>query len=194
MDSSLVILGIDPGTRVMGAGWLICAADRPEQILGLGWTTLEPQRRAELPQRLGFLQSELRSLIEELRPSQVVVEKVFLGKNVESAFTLGMSRGVVLAALGEHGAEFREEATRTVKKTVTGNGGAEKDEVRSRLVQLLGLHEQARELPLDASDALALAYHAWRLKCIESRLRGSMKSDLIKSSSLARKEDWGEAT
>lgn len=193
MSAPIVLLGIDPGTRVMGAGWLICDREHPEQILGLGWTTLEPKRRAELPQRLSFLQSELRSLIEELRPSQVIVERVFLGKNVESAFTLGLSRGVVLAALGEHGAEFREEATRTVKKSVTGDGGAEKEEVRARLVQLLGLHEQARELhrdlPLDASDALALAYHAWRLVCIEARLRGSAGR-----APRNRRESWGEAT
>jgi crossover junction endodeoxyribonuclease RuvC len=189
MSAPIVLLGIDPGTRVMGTGWLICDRERPEQILGLGWTTLEPKRRAELPQRLSFLQSELRLLIEELRPSQVIVERVFLGKNVDSAFTLGLSRGVVLAALGEHGAEFREEATRTVKKSVTGDGGAEKEEVRARLVQLLGLHEQARELPLDASDALALAYHAWRLVCIEARLRGSAGR-----ASRSRKDNWGEAT
>ncbi|HRK06654.1 MAG TPA: crossover junction endodeoxyribonuclease RuvC [Pseudobdellovibrionaceae bacterium] len=189
MSAPIVLLGIDPGTRVMGAGWLICDRERPEQILGLGWTTLEPKRRAELPQRLSFLQSELRLLIEELRPSQVIVERVFLGKNVESAFTLGLSRGVVLAALGEHGAEFREEATRTVKKSVTGDGGAEKEDVRARLVQLLGLHEQARELPLDASDALALAYHAWRLVCIEARLRGSAGR-----APRSRKDNWGEVT
>lgn len=86
----------------------------------------------------------------------VVIEQIFLGKNVDSAFKLGHARGICMHEAVVAGAEVREYATRLVKKLVTGSGAADKMQVQMALQRLL---QVSIEGTLDASDALALAYH-----------------------------------
>ncbi len=113
--------------------------------------------------------TELQLVFAERQPHRVMVEKVFLGKSVTSAFVLGESRGVVLAIAGSYGAEIYETAAKTAKKSVTGRGDADKLEVRLVLDRVLGMRGELETLPLDASDGLALAYQGWRDYVLECR-------------------------
>ncbi|MCX7978837.1 MAG: crossover junction endodeoxyribonuclease RuvC [Bdellovibrionaceae bacterium] len=160
------ILGIDPGSRVAGYGLVEIQGD---DILHISHGVLQIEADRSFSERLGQLGQGLSRLLLRYQPSQVVVEKVFLGRSVDSAFKLGQARGVVLYECQRSGVPLSEYAASAVKKGVTGRGSAEKEEVRLILERLLGLSQIEW---LDASDALALAWH--RANCIlrEARLRG----------------------
>lgn len=119
--------------------------------------------------RLHVLSEEFEALIERFAPDIVVVERVFLGKNADSAFKLGHVRGVAVAAALRAGCEFVEYAAREVKKGVTGNGAATKEQVQVILFAALGL--SGRPAKLDASDALALAFYHGRSMDVLQRVR-----------------------
>lgn len=167
--STVTIFGVDPGTRRLGFGWIEVDARSPETVIARGCGVIEPDPKGALASRLASILSELQIVFAERQPDRVIVEKVFLGKSVTSAFILGESRGVVLAVAASHGAEIFETAAKTAKKSVTGRGNAEKTEVRLILDRVLGLGGELETLPLDASDGLALAYQGWRDYVLERR-------------------------
>jgi crossover junction endodeoxyribonuclease RuvC len=148
MDKKIII-GIDPGSRALGFGVIEFSL---QGLRALEWGVIRP-KGLELAQRLGELHQSLLDLFEKYSPEHIVVEKIFLGKNPDSAFVLGHARGVILAAASQSQAQFSEYATRTVKKAVTGQGGAEKEHVRKVVEALLNI----RVSDLDATDALAMA-------------------------------------
>lgn len=147
----MVIIGIDPGTRVAGFGVI-------ERVAGR-WVHRE-SGVVKLPdtwplaRRLALLQSQLKPLWSRWPKAQTAVEKVFLGKNADSAFKLGHARGVCMMLAADAGSEVFEYAARSIKKSVTGSGGATKEHVAIVVCQLLGVKLTG---PFDASDALALA-------------------------------------
>lgn len=149
---NLIIVGIDPGSHRTGFGILEM---KGEEIHHLNHGVIMLSDEANFPQRMLALGESLQMLLKKHVPHQIAVEKIFLGKSPESAFQLGHARGVVLAESARSGAQIHEYATRSVKKGVTGNGGATKEEVQTTLQKLLGL---VKLVNLDASDALALAY------------------------------------
>lgn len=187
---TITIFGVDPGTRVVGFGWIEVDSKNLDVIVSRGCGVINATTAAEsrtigagspeaslaarfsaVPHRLSVILRDLQGVFAERRPDIVVVEKVFLGKNVDSAFVLGQGRGVVLAVAAMVGAQVREEAAKTAKKSVTGRGSAEKTEVRQTLGWLLGMSEELESLPIDASDGLALAYQGWRSLLGEQRLQ-----------------------
>ena len=182
---TITIFGIDPGTRTLGFGWIEVAKRNPEQILSRGCGVIEATSRIAsentVAKRLALILRELGNVFAERQPQVVVVEKVFLGKNVDSAFVLGQARGVVLALASATGAEVREEAAKTAKKSVTGRGSAEKTEVRAMLGRLLAMSEELESLPIDASDGLALAYQGWRSMIAENQMQDQMREAEKKS-------------
>lgn len=109
-----------------------------------------------LPERLGILWEALENLRQRYRPDQVVVEKIFLKNNPQSAFVLGHARGVILAWAGFNRLSLAEYYPREVKKNVTGTGSASKERVAQSLIYRLGPISWHR---WDSTDALALAYH-----------------------------------
>lgn len=160
-----VIIGIDPGSRVTGYG-VIRSVD--QSLEGIACGVIDLGETESLALRLNRLAQSLRTLFEKHRPQAVAIEKIFLGKNADSAFKLGHARGVCLQIAGEFHAEVFEYATRSVKKAVTGSGGAEKEQVRVVIENLLKL----RCPELDASDALAVAVaHAQSDHSILGRLK-----------------------
>lgn len=175
--SSITIFGVDPGTRTLGFGWIEVDSENLDHVISRGCGVIEAtsniQSENTVAARLALIMRELATVFAERRPQVVVIEKVFLGKNVDSAFVLGQARGVVLALASANGACIREEAAKTAKKSVTGNGASEKTEVRLVLGRLLAMTDELESLPLDASDGLALAYQGWRSLIRESRLRES---------------------
>jgi crossover junction endodeoxyribonuclease RuvC len=108
-----------------------------------------------LPQRLAALAGDIRSLIGELRPDAVVVERLLFQANVRTAMAVGQASGLVLAAAAAAGCEVVQYSPNEVKQAVTGYGAAPKEQVQRMVQALLGL--EARPRPPDAADALALA-------------------------------------
>lgn len=148
----LVVLGIDPGTRVVGYGAIVDAARGP-RLYAAG--VLRAPTAGDVPSRLAHIRRELDDLIGKLRPSVVVVEQAFASLNVQSALRIGEGRGVVLACAACSGAEVVQLPPAVAKKAVVGHGAADKRQVARMVVHALGVEEL--DLPLDASDALALA-------------------------------------
>ena len=156
---SLTILGVDPGSRITGFGVLRIDRDRIEHI-NHGVILLDADQG--FAGRMKELGSAFREVMTKYKPDQVVIEKIFLGKNADSAFKLGHARGVIMYEAGLGDSEVFEYATRVVKKGVTGNGGASKEDVQAILKVLLNIQAIQR---MDASDALAMAcHHAYELK------------------------------
>ena len=144
-------MGIDPGSRL--TGWGVIEWRGHQQPTHLAHGVIRLPAHAELPLRLHQLHQELTKLLLKYQPFAVVVEKIFLGRNADSAFKLGHARGVCLQCVAGAEAKAFEYAARKVKLAVTGQGKASKEQVRLHTSRFLGL---ADALPLDASDALAL--------------------------------------
>lgn len=148
-----IVLGIDPGTRVLGYGALVLAPDGP-RFLACG--VVKTRTGAPVPARLAEIQTGIEELLRVLRPGLLALERAFHAKNAQSAFRIGEARGVVLAAAARAGIEIQELAPASAKKAVLGHGGASKEQVARMIATLLG--SGPLDVPSDATDALALAY------------------------------------
>lgn len=148
----MLILGIDPGSNATGYGLI---QSRGGRLRALAYGTIRPPRGLDLPERLPHLFGALETLLAETRPDEAAVEDLFHARNSQAALKLGHVRGVVLLALKRGGIPVHAYAPRLVKKAVTGSGAAEKEPLRRMVRLLLGL--KTGVLPLDASDALAVA-------------------------------------
>ena len=147
-----IILGLDPGTNVMGYG-VILVQDSALRLLQFGVIHLSKFDTHEL--RLKKIFDRVLGLVDEFSPDEVALEAPFYGKNVQSMLKLGRAQGVAMSAALYREVPIVEYAPKKVKQSVTGNGNASKEQVAKMLMQLFAL----RELPklLDASDALAVA-------------------------------------
>ena len=148
----MLVLGLDPGTASTGFG-LIRVEGRRLRFLQAGAFRTVPG--VALARRLRKVCDGLGDLLEETRPHHVALESLFVARNARSALTLAHLRGALLLTVARHGLDVTEYAPMTVKKAVTGRGMAAKDQVR-RMVRRL-LDAPVAPLPLDASDALAVA-------------------------------------
>ncbi len=154
------MLGIDPGTRVVGYGAVVANARGP-RLFGAG--VLKPGARLDVPARLGAILVEFEELLQEVRPDVVVVEQAFISRNLQSALRIGEGRGIILAAAARFGSRIVQFAPAVAKKALVGNGAADKSQVAAMVAETLGL--SAAPEPLDATDALALALaHVLRAK------------------------------
>ncbi len=147
-----VILGLDPGTTVMGYGIVIIRGQAME-LMQFGVIHLSKYEGHEL--KLKKIFERVISLLDEYKPDEVALEAPFFGKNVQSMLKLGRAQGVAMAAALSREIPIVEYAPKKVKQAVTGNGNASKEQVAKMLMTLLKI----RELPklLDATDALAVA-------------------------------------
>lgn len=146
-----IVLGIDPGTRNVGYGAVVVGARGP-RLYAAG---VLRARQSDVPTRLGQLRGELDLLLQRVKPTVVVVEAAFVARSVSSALRIGEGRGVVLACAAGAGAKVVEYPPAVAKRALVGNGAADKTQVARMVEHILG--PKARELPVDASDALALA-------------------------------------
>ncbi|MFY0689426.1 MAG: crossover junction endodeoxyribonuclease RuvC [Cyclobacteriaceae bacterium] len=150
--SEKIILGLDPGTNVMGYG--IIAIRKPKvKLIQFGVIHLSKFESHEL--RLKKIFDRVTNLIDEYHPDEVALEAPFFGKNVQSMLKLGRAQGVSMAAALSREIPISEYAPKKVKQSVTGNGNASKEQVAAMLQTLL----EIKEIPklLDATDALAVA-------------------------------------
>jgi crossover junction endodeoxyribonuclease RuvC len=147
-----IILGLDPGTTVMGYG-IICVRGSKLQLLQYGVIHLSKYEGHEL--KLKKIFDRVLSLVDEYKPDEVALEAPFFGKNVQSMLKLGRAQGVAMAAALFREVPITEYAPRKIKQSVTGNGNASKEQVAKMLMTLLTIHELPKLL--DATDALAVA-------------------------------------
>jgi crossover junction endodeoxyribonuclease RuvC len=161
-----IVLGIDPGTRVLGYGALVLAPDGP-RFLACG--VLKTTLRASVPARLAEIQAGIEDLLRALRPGILALERAFHAKNAQSAFRIGEARGVVLAAAARAGLEIQELAPASAKKAVLGHGGASKEQVARMIATLLA--SGPLDVPSDATDALALAYACVKRRSVAALTR-----------------------
>ena len=151
-QKSTVILGIDPGTVIMGYG-LIEIEQNKITLLEMG--VLKPGATKDAYKKLQLIYNTVSGLIIKYQPTTFAIEAPFFGKNVQSMLKLGRAQGVAIAAAMRHGIEVTEYSPKKVKQSVTGNGNADKTQVMKMLQQILQFKETPKHL--DATDALAVA-------------------------------------
>ena len=152
MASEKVILGIDPGTTVMGFG-LIKVVGKQMQFMLLNELLLSKYDDHYL--RLKHIFERTLELIDTYHPDEIAIEAPFFGKNVQSMLKLGRAQGVAMAAGLSRQVPITEYSPKKIKMAITGNGNASKEQVAKMLQQLLNLEELPQKL--DSTDGLAAA-------------------------------------
>lgn len=149
-----VILGIDPGTNLMGYAVLGIDSGKP-QAVALG--VIELSKLPDQYMRLGRIHERVTMLVEQYCPDELAIEAPFFGKNVQSMLKLGRAQGVAIAAAIEHEVPITEYEPRKIKQAITGNGAASKEQVREMLRRILNIPEANLPPQLDSTDALGAA-------------------------------------
>lgn len=149
-----IIIGIDPGTNVMGYGLLGVKGKRPEMI-AMGVIKLSKFDNHYI--RLARIYERVLSLVEQYLPDEMAIEAPFFGKNVQSMLKLGRSQGVAIAAALAREVPIHEYEPRKIKQAITGNGSASKEQVREMLRRMLTIPAESLLPELDATDALGAA-------------------------------------
>lgn len=150
-----IILGIDPGTNLMGYGILKVVGNKTE-AMALGVIDLHKMGDGYL--KLGHIYERVSGIIQSYLPDEMAIEAPFFGKNVQSMLKLGRAQGVAIAAAIQHDVPIHEYAPMKIKMALTGNGGASKEQVAGMLQRILHLDEEQMKQHFDATDALAAAY------------------------------------
>ena len=150
-----VIMGIDPGTNIMGYAFIGVTGNRA-RLIAMGVIDLRKQKDSYM--KLGEIFSRVQRLINSFLPDELAIEAPFFGKNVQSMLKLGRAQGVAIAAAISRDVPICEYAPLKIKMAITGNGGASKEQVADMLRRMLNI--DADEMPhfMDATDALGAAY------------------------------------
>ncbi len=151
------ILGIDPGTNVLGFA-IIDADKRSMQVVEIGVVTFA-HIGAEHTEKLRYIFEQVQDLIRQYEPTQMAIEAPFFGKNVQSMLKLGRAQGVAIAAGMVNKLATTEYMPKKIKKAITGNGNASKEQVAAMLENIL--KKTFSEKYFDATDALAAAVCHW---------------------------------
>ena len=154
MDYERIIMGIDPGTNVMGYGLLGINGKKLTPIV-LG--AIELNKVGDHYLRLARIYERVTGIIEQYLPDELAIEAPFYGKNVQSMLKLGRAQGVAMAAALARDIPIAEYAPLKVKQVVTGNGGASKEQVANMLCYILKMERSKLPTLLDATDAMAVA-------------------------------------
>ena len=152
VEKKRVILGIDPGTNLLGYGLIVIAPSGP-QLLGMGVVKLG--KIADAGMKLHHIYEKISGLIDGYDVTEVAIEAPFFGKNVQSMLKLGRAQGVAIAAAISRGLPVFEYVPRTIKQRIVGSGAASKEQVYSMLHAQFNFQEQPETL--DATDGLAAA-------------------------------------
>lgn len=151
-DKDKTIIGIDPGTNIMGYGII---QYRQKQLILLSMDVLKLGNIADPTLKLKKIFTTVLSLIDKYKPDTVALEAPFYGKNIQSMLKLGRAQGVALAAAVYRDIPVFEYSPRKIKQSITGRGAASKEQVAEMLMRLL--HIESKPEFLDATDAVAVA-------------------------------------
>jgi len=150
-----IILGIDPGTNIMGYGVLKVTNGKAE-MMTMGVIDLRKYGDGYL--KLGHIYERVTSIIEGYLPDEMAIEAPFLNKNVQTTLKLGRAQGTAIAAAIQRGVPVHEYAPMKIKMAITGNGAASKEQVAGMLQRILKFDQDALSKFMDATDALGAAY------------------------------------
>ena len=177
---SKIILGIDPGTLLMGYGIIEVFSNR---ILLKEMDVLKLSGKNDNHQRLQLIHAKVIGLINQYQPQEFAIEAPFFGKNVQSMLKLGRAQGVAIAAAMSANLVVTEYSPKKVKQSITGNGNADKEQVWKMLQQILLIEKKPRHF--DATDALAVAL------CHHYQSNGKMLIP-AKKKITKKKSNWAE--
>jgi crossover junction endodeoxyribonuclease RuvC len=161
------ILGVDPGTVVIGYGII---DDDDDKITFVACSVIKCNQHSPMGERLCLLYSELSGVISRYRPDAVAVEQPFVARNARSALAIGKAQAVSILAAANRGIPTYEYSPAQVKRVVTDYGASSKEQVQEMVRLQLGLSQPPQ--PTDASDALAVAICHIREMKLKSMLAG----------------------
>ena len=147
------ILGIDPGTGILGFGIIDIDSKNKASLVDAGVIRTPPKQPDS--ERLATIYDELHEIIKDLKPAIMAVEKLFFAQNVTTAMSVAQARGVVLLCGKQHGLELYEYTPLQIKQALTGYGRADKKQIQEMVRVILGLKDIPK--PDDCADALAAA-------------------------------------
>lgn len=166
-----IILGIDPGTVIMGYA-LIGINKQHAHLIEMDVLKLSAHKDVYI--RLQLIHEKIKEIIEKYKPTEFAIEAPFFGKNVQSMLKLGRAQGVAIAAAMNAGLNVTEYSPKKVKQSITGNGNADKEQILKMLQQILSF--TAKPKYYDATDALAVALcHFNQASAIHVKTKGKVK-------------------
>jgi crossover junction endodeoxyribonuclease RuvC len=173
-----IILGIDPGTTVMGYGLIHV---KKSEVSMINFGVIQLKKIETHPDKLKRILDRINGLIAEFKPDEMAIEAPFFGKNVQSMLKLGRAQGVAIAASLNHNIPYEEYSPRRIKQSITGNGGSSKEQVAAMLQTILCFDEPPKYL--DATDGLAVAlcHHYSKGKGENNKNKSSDWQGFIKS-------------
>ncbi|MEO0405574.1 MAG: crossover junction endodeoxyribonuclease RuvC [Bacteroidota bacterium] len=175
MQRETIIMGIDPGTTVLGYGMVKVTGKTPE-LLTMG--VIHLHKIKDHGMKLQRIYSRCVQLIEEYHPDHMAIEAPFFGKNVQSMLKLGRAQGVAIAASISKEVPYCEYAPRKIKQSITGHGNASKEQVASMLQSILKIKGTDMPKELDATDGLAaaLCHHFQLSSPLQAATKGGWKA------------------
>lgn len=180
-----IILGVDPGTLILGYSILKVVDNKPSLV---AMDVLYMKNIDDYNLRIRKIYDSMVDIIDTYHPDHLAIEAPFCGKNVQSMLKLGRAQGVTIAAAMSRDLSFSEYEPTVIKQYITGNGGSSKEQVRRMLEFHLGTDLNTRYL--DASDALAAAYTCFLAQNSPLSQVGSMFRS--KGRSKGRKQQWSD--
>jgi crossover junction endodeoxyribonuclease RuvC len=185
-QKSKIILGIDPGSIIMGYGIIKCTGNIVELV---DMDVLKPGVQKDIYKRLHLIHQTVSGVIKKYKPTDFAIEAPFFGKNVQSMLKLGRAQGVAIAAAMQAGLDVTEYSPKKVKQSVTGNGNADKEQVWQMLKTILNIQDQPKYY--DATDALAVALcHYFNLKKTSIIEASNKVNSKIPISNNSKKTSW----
>ena len=173
-----IVMGIDPGTNVMGYAILRVQGNKSEMV---AFGVIELKKYASHYLKLGKIYERVLSIIDSYHPDELAIEAPFFGKNVQSMLKLGRAQGVAICAAIQRDIPITEYEPMKIKKAITGNGAASKEQVAAMLQRVLNISDEIMDLQLDATDALAAAYcHFVQMGCPAAASSNTSWKDFVK--------------
>lgn len=149
----MLVLGIDPGTAIVGYGLVKEHHDGTLQAIEYG--VIRTHSKTPMPERLNTIYDTLSDIVAEFKPDRAAVEELFFSRNVTTAITVSQARGVILLALQRASIRINEYKPNIIKQAISGYGGADKKQMQEMVRLLLNLETVPK--PDDAADALAIS-------------------------------------
>ena len=169
-----IIMGIDPGT--IRTGFAILARES-ENIKLLKFGVLSASPKQTLEQRLVTIGQDLETLYQQYSPKETAIEKIFFGKNADSAFKLGHLFGLCLYQATLYNSSIFQYAARFIKQSITGSGRADKDSVKAFVYNIFHIQDRETNNNTDATDAIAVALcHVYQKQQHPSIMANNLKS------------------
>lgn len=182
-NSERIVMGIDPGTNLLGYG-VLRIKGRKAEMVAMG--VIDLRKVKDIYLKLGRIYERINSLIASFMPDELSIESQFYGKNPQSMLKLGRAQGVAIAAAINKDVPIHEYAPLKIKMAITGNGQASKEQVCAMLQRYLNIRNEELLPYYDATDALAAAYcHFIESYCKVYEGNGSQRSTFTMSGSMS---------